>query len=85
MIKGKISFAQAHAALIRDYKEAFQKLLAIHKDETFLNDIAPDYKKACDDLSFVAREIFKLKSTWMSAVANIEVKAEETRQANEKQ
>lgn len=80
MITGKLNFAQAHAALIRDYKEAFQVLIDIHKNETFLNDVAPEYKKACDDLSFVAREIFKLKNTWMSAVANIEVKSEEERQ-----
>lgn len=83
MITGKMSFAQAHAALIKEYKEAFKGLLAIHSDETFLNDSNADYHKATERLSEAARDIFKLKNTYMTAVANIEVKAEEKRQARE--
>lgn len=80
MIDHKFNFAEAHAALIAEYKEAFAGLLVIHTDETFLNDSNEAYRKATEKLSEVARDIFKLKNTWMTALALLEVKPEEERQ-----
>jgi hypothetical protein len=80
MIDRKHNFGQAHAALMKEYQAAHQALKALHADETFLNDSAQEYRQATEKLSEIARDIFKLKNAWMTALALLEVKPEEERQ-----
>ena len=80
MIPKKLTFRQSHQALINELNKALNDFRAIHYDETFLNDNAPEYEQAVNRVREISSDIFKLKNAWMTAVAIIEVKAEEERQ-----